>query len=265
MEQICQWIDEHKQDTDCKRCSAGFRTCPASKARRQAECAVWRGSTALALDTALADGQAMGFARCAMWTAMPAISAWGRSWCWSRLRILTHLDVVPVGDGWTVDPVWRALRMTDRIIGRGASDDKGPAVAVLYAMKAVLEAGMPLRREVRLILGCDEESGMEDMAILPGACRYAPKPASAPDAMYPVINTEKGHAVACALTGQAPRNRRTACEENRRWRTPQRDPRAKLQALIEGDAALMRAHQQPGQGNDSFPWKPKENERTACC
>ena len=106
------------------------------------------------------------------------------------LGILVHLDIVPVGDGWTVDP-FEGLVEGDHILGRGTSDDKGPAVAALYAMYAVKQAGLALKREVRLILGCDEESGMEDMAYYKEHCDM-PHSGFSPDASYPVINTEKG-------------------------------------------------------------------------
>ncbi len=106
------------------------------------------------------------------------------------LAILAHLDIVPAGDGWQVDP-FGAVMEGDRIYGRGTTDDKGPAVAALFAMRAVLQAGVPLKREVRLILGCDEESGMEDMAYYATHCDM-PRTGFSPDASFPVINTEKG-------------------------------------------------------------------------
>ncbi|MEG2949923.1 MAG: Sapep family Mn(2+)-dependent dipeptidase [Clostridia bacterium] len=106
------------------------------------------------------------------------------------LAILAHLDVVPAGDGWEVDP-FGAIIEGDRMYGRGTSDDKGPAVAALYAMLAIQKSGMPLNREVRLILGCDEESGWEDMAYYAAHCDM-PKLGFSPDASYPIINTEKG-------------------------------------------------------------------------
>ncbi len=106
--------------------------------------------------------------------------------------ILAHLDVVPAGDGWLEDPFGAAIH-DGAIYGRGTSDDKGPAVAALYAMAAVKKAGIPLKKKVRLILGCDEESGMEDMEYY---VKHADMPAIgfSPDASYPVINTEKGRA-----------------------------------------------------------------------
>ncbi len=106
------------------------------------------------------------------------------------LGILAHLDIVPAGDGWQQDPFGGEV-INGRIYGRGTNDDKGPAVAALYAMKAVKMAGIPLKKRVRLILGCDEESGMEDMKYYQ---EHADMPRSgfSPDACFPVINTEKG-------------------------------------------------------------------------
>ena len=106
------------------------------------------------------------------------------------IGILAHLDVVPAGDGWQVDP-FGAQVVGGKMYGRGTSDDKGPAVAALYAMKAVQDAGIPLGKRVRLILGCDEESGMEDIAYYDKAIGL-PAVGFSPGAEFPVINTEKG-------------------------------------------------------------------------
>ena len=106
------------------------------------------------------------------------------------LAILVHLDVVPAGDGWTV-PAFAAEIEDGRMYGRGMSDDKGPAAAALYAMYAMKKAGLPLKREVRLIFGCDEESGWECMKYYMAHCDM-PRTGFSPDASYPVINTEKG-------------------------------------------------------------------------
>ncbi len=106
------------------------------------------------------------------------------------LAILAHLDVVPEGDGWKYPP-YGAVIENGRMYGRGTSDDKGPAVAALYAMKAVKDVGIPLRRKVRLILGCDEESGWEDIAHY-NKVATMPRMGFSPDASYPIINIEKG-------------------------------------------------------------------------
>ena len=73
-----------------------------------------------------------------------------------ELGILAHADVVPEGDGWDSDPYTMTIN-GDNIIGRGTSDDKGPMIAALYAMKAVKDLNIPLSKNVRLIIGSDEE------------------------------------------------------------------------------------------------------------
>ena len=141
------------------------------------------------------------------------------------LAILVHLDVVPAGDGWTVPPF--AAEIEDgRMYGRGMSDDKGPAAAALYAMYAMKKAGLPLKREVRLIFGCDEESGWECMKYYMAHCDM-PRTGFSPDASYPVINTERASApeLACGL-----RFRRPARKGNQRGRALQRDSRHRHRA-----------------------------------
>lgn len=106
------------------------------------------------------------------------------------IAVLAHLDVVPAGDGWNTDP-FTATHVGDKIYGRGTSDDKGPAIASLMAMKAIKDAGLALKKPIRLILGCDEESGWEDMAYYSAHAKM-PRVGFSPDAAFPLINTEKG-------------------------------------------------------------------------
>ncbi|MBQ2710044.1 MAG: dipeptidase PepV [Clostridia bacterium] len=106
------------------------------------------------------------------------------------MGILCHLDVVPAGDGWTHDPFGCEI-VDGKIYGRGVVDDKGPALAALYAMRAVRDAGIPLKDGVRLILGCDEETGMTDMRHY-ASINKMPDYGFSPDAEFPVINIEKG-------------------------------------------------------------------------
>ena len=106
------------------------------------------------------------------------------------LGILTHIDVVPAGEGWTL-PAFGGTVKDDRIFGRGAIDNKGPAIAALYALKALSDNCIHLNKKVRLIFGADEESGWDDMEFYK---RHEPLPdiAFSPDGEYPVINAEKG-------------------------------------------------------------------------
>ena len=76
------------------------------------------------------------------------------------IGVIGHLDVVPAGEGWDSDP-YGAEEKDGYIIGRGTTDDKGPVIASLYAMKALKDAGYEPHRKIRLILGLDEETDWE--------------------------------------------------------------------------------------------------------
>jgi len=106
------------------------------------------------------------------------------------LAILVHIDVVPKGDGWTMD-AFAGIEHDGKIYGRGAIDDKGPAIAALFALRALSDNCIQLDKKVRLIFGTDEESGWGDMEFYK---KHEPMPdiAFSPDGEYPVINTEKG-------------------------------------------------------------------------
>ncbi len=142
-----------------------------------------------ALDTAMADCERFGL-KTEIFGGYAGHADLGEGSTRDALAILAHLDVVPVGDGWTREPFGGEIA-DGKIFGRGTSDDKGPAVAALYAMRAVKEAGIPLRRKVRLILGCDEECGSSDMRYYKKVTEM-PRSGFSPDADYPVINIEKG-------------------------------------------------------------------------
>ena len=65
------------------------------------------------------------------------------------LDILTHLDVVPVTEDWTVTEPFQPKVVDGRIYGRGTADDKGPAIAALYALRAIRELGLPMKKRWR--------------------------------------------------------------------------------------------------------------------
>lgn len=109
----------------------------------------------------------------------------------AALDILAHVDVVPAGDGWTETKPFEPVLKDGRVYGRGCADDKGGFIASLYAMRAVKELGIPISRRCRLIIGCAEETGMEDVTHYFETEKPAPMTVS-PDAFYPVINVEKG-------------------------------------------------------------------------
>ena len=104
------------------------------------------------------------------------------------LGIIAHLDVVPAENDWTYSP-FNATIDKCNIYGRGTVDDKGPAIATLYAMKAVAD-NYTLDKRVRLILGLNEENDWKCIE------RYKeteemPNISFSPDANFPCIYAEK--------------------------------------------------------------------------
>ena len=75
-----------------------------------------------------------------------------------RLHLNGHFDVVPPGDGWTVDPFAGVVR-GGRLYGRGASDMKSGIAAAVFAVEALRRAGVELAGAVDVSATVDEESG----------------------------------------------------------------------------------------------------------
>lgn len=107
-----------------------------------------------------------------------------------EFAILCHLDVVPAGAGWTKDPFGGTVE-NGRIWGRGAVDDKGPAICCLYAMKALKDEGFVPSKKIKLIVGCNEEDGWGCIAHYNEVAEM-PEEGFSPDADFPVIWAEKG-------------------------------------------------------------------------
>lgn len=106
------------------------------------------------------------------------------------MGILAHLDVVPEGKDWDYEPYGGQL-VEDKIYGRGTIDDKGPAIAAFYAMKALKNAGIVPEKKVRLILGLDEETGWKGMDYY---LKHVKQPdfSFTPDGEFPAIHGEMG-------------------------------------------------------------------------
>lgn len=108
------------------------------------------------------------------------------------LGILAHLDVVPVdGQNWKTNPF--VLHISDeKLYGRGTMDDKGPLVASYLAMKLLKDQGFTPKKRVRLIMGCDEESGSRCLTHY-FENNPIPNLGFSPDAEFPLIYGEKAH------------------------------------------------------------------------
>lgn len=107
------------------------------------------------------------------------------------LGLLAHADVVSEGNGWTY-PCYDCTEEDGKIYGRGTSDDKGPLISCLYAMKCIQDLNIPLKRGVRLIVGGAEELGdHKDIAYYHERQEMPPSIITV-DSDYPLINAEKG-------------------------------------------------------------------------
>ena len=184
-EKISAWVDAHKDEM----IEDIFELCRINSEKMPEEEDMPFGpGVAECLDTALDMAEGYGFETCDYDGYVGCVDM---NELPKQLDILAHLDVVPAGEGWTVTEPFKPAFKDGKLYGRGTADDKGPAVAALYAMRAVKELGIPLKKNVRLILGTDEECGSSDIEHYYSMEKEAPMTFS-PDAAYPLVNTEKG-------------------------------------------------------------------------
>lgn len=107
-----------------------------------------------------------------------------------EFAILAHLDVVPAGSGWNRPPFGGQVE-GGRIWGRGAMDDKGPAIASLFALKKLKDEGFIPSKKIKLIVGLNEECGWKCIDHY-NKVAHMPDTGFSPDANFPVIYAEKG-------------------------------------------------------------------------
>ena len=96
---------------------------------------------------------------------------------------------MPEGDGW-IHPAYSGALVDGEIWGRGTIDDKGPAIISLFAIKALMDEGMKFSKRVRVIFGCNEETGskcIEHYLEVDEPISYG----VSPDSEFPVIFAEK--------------------------------------------------------------------------
>ncbi|PAK68671.1 hypothetical protein B8W97_14010, partial [Staphylococcus haemolyticus] len=80
--------------------------------------------------------------------------------------IIGHMDVVPAGDpnDWDSDPFTATIK-DGYIYGRGTQDDKGPSMAAMFAVKALVDRGYQFNCRIRFIFGTDEETLWRGIAV----------------------------------------------------------------------------------------------------
>lgn len=116
-----------------------------------------------------------------------------------ELGILVHVDVVDANASeWSADPFCGVVRSGTEygdaepvIYGRGASDNKGPAIAAFYALRCALDVTGGLKKAAQVLIGSAEELSCEDMKRYAKANELPPK-TIAPDSNFPLVNVEKG-------------------------------------------------------------------------
>lgn len=124
------------------------------------------------------------------------------------IGIIGHLDVVPAKDeDWTYPPFIPTIR-NNCIYGRGTIDDKGPVIASLYAMKAVLEYcktnNIKMNKRIRLIVGLNEEKDWKCINYYKEH-EELPTISFSPDGSFPVIFAEKG-VLSLLVSARLPQN-----------------------------------------------------------
>lgn len=185
-EKISEWFDAHREDmvNDILRLvRIGSVSDPdAPEKPFGAECR-------RCLDEMLKIGEEHGFYTENYEYYVGSIGSKEKNWS-NMIGFWNHLDVVPVGNDWDYEP-FSPVRKEHFIIGRGAQDNKGPAVGILYMMQCLRELEIPLKHELCLFVGCDEERGMSDLDYYTG--RYpVPQLSMIADSGFPVCYGEKG-------------------------------------------------------------------------
>lgn len=106
------------------------------------------------------------------------------------IGIMSHVDTCEEGAMWAFPPFEGRIE-NNRIYGRGAMDNKGPLIAALYGLKAVMDSGKKINKKIRFIVGTDEGRYYRDIEHY----LKKEKPPIAGftlDGQFPVVFAEKG-------------------------------------------------------------------------
>ena len=108
-----------------------------------------------------------------------------------EIGIIGHLDVVPAGDNWNTPPF--TLTEKDGVyFARGVSDDKGPTLLALYALKEVVDSGITFNKKIKFFVGSNEETGWGDIDYYLNNVGNFPEYGFSPDGEFPLSYAEKG-------------------------------------------------------------------------
>ena len=168
-----------------------------------------------------------------------------------QLGFICHVDIVDAGDGWDFEP-FELTRKDGYLIGRGISDDKGPAVVTLHAMRFWLEQGARFPYTIRMLLGANEESGMRDLDYYL-AHHGQPAFVITPDAAFPVSYGEKGMVHAIVTSAPISGRRIVSIEGG----TVTNAVPGKAQTVVRGDYAVLA----PGPAVEVLPGEERGTVR----
>lgn len=183
---VCNWFDNHRQDMieDIKRLVRY-----GSVADLEADVLPFGLECRNCMDEMLQIAKEHGFYTENYEYYVGSIGSKTKNWD-NMIGFWNHLDVVPVGNGWEYEPFDPVLK-GHFLIGRGAQDNKGPAIGILYMMQCLKELKVELAHDLCLFVGCDEERGMSD--VLYYTQNYpTPKLSMIADSGFPVCYGEKG-------------------------------------------------------------------------
>ena len=149
-----------------------------------------------ALETTLSLAQSLGFKTTNVDNHM-GYASYGESE--DYICAVGHLDVVPAGEGWK-HPPFSGYVENGKIYSRGILDNKGPILSCLFALYALKELNLTFKHEIRIIFGCNEETGFNDLKYYLTK-ENPPLMGFTPDCKYPVVYAERGRAVV-KITGK---------------------------------------------------------------
>lgn len=122
----------------------------------------------------------------------------------TQIGIIGHVDVVPAGPGWSVEP-YALTKREGYLMGRGVLDDKGPLIVALHAVRFWAErfarSGQMPPCSVRVLFGVNEETNMKDVAHY-RARHTDPDFLFTPDSKFPLGYGESGICSGTLVSGE---------------------------------------------------------------
>lgn len=107
-----------------------------------------------------------------------------------QIGIFSHADVVAVDDDWLMCKPFEPVIKDGYMFGRGCNDDKSGIIQALYAAKIIDELGLPLKSQLVMFSGANEETGMADINTFVQKEKM-PDVSLVPDGEYPYYSGEK--------------------------------------------------------------------------